>query len=821
MTNTISTVVLCKDENETLGRTIQSAMKFSDEIIVAIDDTTTDNSKQTAKTILQDFKGKSLVYDYKWENSFCKARNQIIDKATCDWIFTLDAHEYLRPGDEEKLKKVISTIPEEIWFTQLELWDDWTGGFPNTIIKQVHLGRNGKYHYVKDMHNELDPLFDTPGHLGELKDIVIFHQRTAENTRKRREQRWAMAQSIMKPKADAGDITSIFYYMQTCFDEEFPGWNDRYAEGEKYALLLDKISSEHGIPHPNYHTHALYRAAQSALMRHDLDSGIERAFRGLSIRPDQTRLYTMLGHLYREKQQWDKAEHFYLQGLAVQPRSDLKFVGNVAADFQNWLGLSIAFYEQEKYREAFEAAANGCAIKPDMPELKSAYMSSLKKCVNAIQVPHPGKPRVYVVDQLQQFLGGLLDDWAKKYNVYVGQKFDSVMAAWADIIFIEWGDANFTEASHWQTRGKIVCRMHRYELFAPEFRQVKWENVFRMVNTSEHIQAIAKEMGMVAPSLIIHNAVDVHRFPLMSEFKDRRACYVGFINRRKHLDRIIEHLYRNPETADIELYVAGESQADDYMHYITDLVTRLGVADKVFFDGWQKDLNAWLDQRRPRYIISASDSEGLPYSIMEAMSKGCQPAIFNYIGAEKQFPTEAIWTDEDGFVRLLTGGGKHHPKDWRKYIKDNYSLSGEIKAYDDLFEFAIDNAIHLNNIHWTLTKGKRKWVRREKEQAFSGMENIRGYIETKSFKFHDEAFGDLDIQYDVFDKAFDKFLFDVYDVYWNKKNRIEMLVNSNEIVLMRRRWINSSGVDAQFLIAGSKDNFKIYSPQEYWGYKKT
>ncbi|MFX4566554.1 glycosyltransferase, partial [Acinetobacter baumannii] len=63
----------------------------------------TDNTRE----IVKEFTDK--LYDYQWKNDFSDARNFAASKATGQWIFVLDADEYV---EQENLLRAIEEIRE-------------------------------------------------------------------------------------------------------------------------------------------------------------------------------------------------------------------------------------------------------------------------------------------------------------------------------------------------------------------------------------------------------------------------------------------------------------------------------------------------------------------------------------------------------------------------------------------------------------------------------------------------------------------------------------------------------------------------------------
>lgn len=98
--------MIVKNEMEHLERALESA-KEADEIIIC-DTGSTDNGE----TVRIARKYTSKVYeDYKWNDSFCEARNHAKSKATGDWIFSLDADEFIH--DFGKVREAVEEAQEK------------------------------------------------------------------------------------------------------------------------------------------------------------------------------------------------------------------------------------------------------------------------------------------------------------------------------------------------------------------------------------------------------------------------------------------------------------------------------------------------------------------------------------------------------------------------------------------------------------------------------------------------------------------------------------------------------------------------------------
>lgn len=97
---TLSVCMIVKNEENHLGRCLESIKDVADEIVV-VDTGSTDRTVEIAKSY-----GVKLIEE-PWEDDFSKARNTSLRAATMEWILFLDADETLPHEDGLKLKRVL------------------------------------------------------------------------------------------------------------------------------------------------------------------------------------------------------------------------------------------------------------------------------------------------------------------------------------------------------------------------------------------------------------------------------------------------------------------------------------------------------------------------------------------------------------------------------------------------------------------------------------------------------------------------------------------------------------------------------------------
>lgn len=99
----ISLCMIVKNEEQVLGRCLDSVRHFIDEIIV-VDTGSTDGTVEIAKRYTD------KLYTFEWINDFSAARNEALKHATGKWILVMDADEYFEKAEIQKLVKQLEAI---------------------------------------------------------------------------------------------------------------------------------------------------------------------------------------------------------------------------------------------------------------------------------------------------------------------------------------------------------------------------------------------------------------------------------------------------------------------------------------------------------------------------------------------------------------------------------------------------------------------------------------------------------------------------------------------------------------------------------------
>ncbi len=95
----ISVVIICKNEEEEIGRCLQSLQGLTDDIVV-LDNGSTDDTKDIVR------KAGARLIEESWEG-FGKTKNKATSFAKYNWVLNLDADE----SPDEELKQALLSLP--------------------------------------------------------------------------------------------------------------------------------------------------------------------------------------------------------------------------------------------------------------------------------------------------------------------------------------------------------------------------------------------------------------------------------------------------------------------------------------------------------------------------------------------------------------------------------------------------------------------------------------------------------------------------------------------------------------------------------------
>ena len=147
---TLSVIVIAKDEEASIGRTLAS-VAFADEIVV-VDSGSTDRTVDIARG-----HGANVTTTTDWPG-FGPQKNRALDLATGDWVLSLDADEWLSEESAAEIRRAIASPGADVAAYKLPRRSSFCGRFmrhsgwwPDYVVR---LFRHGRGRFSTDIVHE-------------------------------------------------------------------------------------------------------------------------------------------------------------------------------------------------------------------------------------------------------------------------------------------------------------------------------------------------------------------------------------------------------------------------------------------------------------------------------------------------------------------------------------------------------------------------------------------------------------------------------------------------------------------------------------------
>lgn len=257
---------------------------------------------------------------------------------------------------------------------------------------------------------------------------------------------------------------------------------------------------------------------------------------------------------------------------------------------------------------------------------------------------------------------------------------------WADICWFEWCDDLVIYGSKLELAKDriIICRLHSYEAFSQYPYMVNWSCVNRLVFVSEDIRKYVTKNFRINEDItvVIPNGIDLGKWKYQSRMPGFKLAFVGYINYKKGpmlLLQTLKAMYDQDNR--FKLHIAGKYQDPRYELYFRQMTGELGLENNFFYEGWQENMDQWLEDKN--YILCTSVLESQNLSVMQAMAKGIKPVIHNFAGAAGIYPKKYLWNTIGEAVQMIAEGS-YDSIEYRDYISSNYSIEKQSEAINSM-----------------------------------------------------------------------------------------------------------------------------------------
>lgn len=297
MYNLLSVCLIVKNEEKNIEKCLKSIKQVADEIII-VDTGSNDNTI----SIASNFTDK--IYNFDWIDDFAAARNFALDKASCQFILSIDADEYLQNP---------SSLIETLKNPKVE-----TGGWLVNVISEV----KNEFGQIEKMHSSLLRLFRNHPKIRyrgiiheQLIDSITNLNLKIENTntifihsgydlpKELLIQKHQRNLSLLQ-KAIDNEPNNFYLINHLAKTQHALGNTD---EAMKYFHMVIELSQSDGT-----HTiEALNNLSKIYFENKQFDLSIEYATKSLSIVPFQHLPLFVIGQNYLAKNEYDRAYYSF------------------------------------------------------------------------------------------------------------------------------------------------------------------------------------------------------------------------------------------------------------------------------------------------------------------------------------------------------------------------------------------------------------------------------------------------------------------------------------------------------------------------------
>ena len=282
-TPTISACLIVRNEALVLDRCLSSLAGAVDKIVV-VDTGSTDATPEIAVSF------GARVCRYEWRNDFSAARNVALAAASCEWILTIDADEYLDEGAQAQVRAVVErTDADGILVTVRNLLaaDDLIQSTESRIVRLFR--RHDDVRFAGLIHEEVTTAITTRGGRIVGSSIVIVHdgysRETTQASGSRAERNLPL---LIRAAAEAPIDPYLQFHLGATYQHL-----GRHADAERHLAQVLQLPNEQ--LNPEILANAAVRLAQLAMGERRDDGVVHYAAKALALEPNHVLAHYLSG----------------------------------------------------------------------------------------------------------------------------------------------------------------------------------------------------------------------------------------------------------------------------------------------------------------------------------------------------------------------------------------------------------------------------------------------------------------------------------------------------------------------------------------------
>lgn len=334
--------MIVKNEEQTLGRCLESIKDIVDEIVI-VDTGSTDCTKEIAKQF------NAKIYDFVWIDDFSAARNYSFSKATMDYILWLDADDVVLKEDATMLMQLKYSLMSDVDIVMMKynVGFDKNGDVTMSFFRARLLKRSQNYFWNEPIHEYIQPY-------GKIinSDICITHKKINLSATDRN-------LKIFEKSLKSGKVLSprsTFYYARELY------YNKRYGDAItffnnfltcKAGWVEDKVS-------------ACYHLSLCYFLTKQYEKRLEILLKSFVFCSPRAEILCQIGSHFVVVQDYEKAIIWYdLATKLTKPSDCWGFILHDCWDFIPNMQLCLCYDKLGKKIEAKKYNDLAAKIKPN------------------------------------------------------------------------------------------------------------------------------------------------------------------------------------------------------------------------------------------------------------------------------------------------------------------------------------------------------------------------------------------------------------------------------------------------------------------------
>ncbi|WP_028589696.1 glycosyltransferase [Paenibacillus massiliensis] len=325
---TISLCMIVKNEERTLARCLESVQGIVDELIV-VDTGSVDKTVEIA----EGFGAK--IYHYDWDNNFSNARNYALQFASCDYVLSLDADEWLEDASKSKL---LDLLNRSYYF--LRIRNVIRAGVVDTHSFVRLFKRSVGYKYEGYIHEQINHL-DFPDDKGGNLQVYINHDGYTQVVMQGKSKK---SRNMMIIEKELEEAPTAFGYFNLGTQYKVAREPEKAIEAFKKAYALG--------PDKNFIPKLIIYLIQCLTEQQRYGDAINVLNDSIPLHPKYTDYHYYLGTIYAKLHYWKDAEQCFLKCIELGEVEDflyssLEGVGSYMAH-AHLANVYLALEEREK-----------------------------------------------------------------------------------------------------------------------------------------------------------------------------------------------------------------------------------------------------------------------------------------------------------------------------------------------------------------------------------------------------------------------------------------------------------------------------------------